>query len=423
MNENVLLNIIVDILDELAFNLGKVVSEKKILISDSLTITISRLLLMVLNLSLVAVIGVAEYGAFSYLEYISIACFSLSNLGLTSIFTKESQSDKNNMGKILTNFLAIKSSTLIILIFVSHCYLLITEDVNIVIINAIYTFLLSCLLDWAFVSYGQINKLAKYYVVYFSVFIFLLTVSIFTFDDVSVINVRVAQIFSLALALTLYSSWIVRSIHRKHFDFIFIKQLLPRGLSMMISQIIQNGVLIFVTTLIKSNYGLVSLGHFSLIMRFVNMILSLRNMLIAPLTKYIVNSGIDEYISVRRRLCIVSLSFLFASYSIILILRFYVSDGLVYDVISDYFDIVDIILVVLPIPTVVLFTLIDGVVINMYNKQRFYLYSVVTSLVIFIIVNVNSSTLLMTIFSFVLFEVMYLITNRIYINKVLLVDK
>ncbi|WP_340480999.1 hypothetical protein [Vibrio anguillarum] len=398
-------------------------SGKKTLISDSLIITVSRLLLMVLNLSLVAVLGVEGYGVFSYLEYISVACFSLSNLGLTSIFTKESQSENNSIGKILTNFLAIKSSTLVILIFVSHGYLLITEDINIVIINAIYTFLLSCLLDWVFVSYGQIKKLAKHYIVYFSAFLFFIMVSIFLFDEVSVINVRIAQILSLGLALTLYSSWIVVNINGKHFDLNFIKRILPRGINMMISQLIQNGVIIFVTTLIKSSYGLVSLGSFSLVMRVVNMILSLRNMLIAPLTKYLVNSGIDEYINVRRRLFIVSLLFLVVSYSIVLILRFNVNDGSITDIFNKYPDIIDIVLVVLPIPAMVLFTLIDGVVINMYNKQRVYLYSVIASLVVFSIVNLVSSTLLMTIFCFVLFEVMYLVTNRIYINKVLLVDK
>lgn len=378
---------------------------------------------MVLNLSLVAVLGVEGYGVFSYLEYISVACFSLSNLGLTSIFTKESQSKNNSIGKILTNFLAIKSSTLVILIFVSHGYLLITEDINIVIINAIYTFLLSCLLDWVFVSYGQIKKLAKHYIVYFSAFLLFIMVSIFLFDEVSVINVRIAQILSLGLALTLYSSWIVVNINGKHFDLNFIKRILPRGINMMISQLIQNGVIIFVTTLIKSSYGLVSLGNFSLVMRVVNMILSLRNMLIAPLTKYLVNSGIDEYINVRRRLFIVSLLFLVVSYSIVLILRFNVNDGSITDIFNKYPDIIDIVLVVLPIPAMVLFTLIDGVVINMYNKQRVYLYSVIASLVVFSIVNLASSTLLMTIFCFVLFEVMYLVTNRIYINKVLLVDK
>lgn len=378
---------------------------------------------MVLNLSLVAVLGVEEYGAFSYLEYISIACFSLSNLGLTSIFTKESQSKEYSIEKIITNFFAIKIITLIILISVSHGYLLTTEDFNIVIVNAIYTFVLSCLWDWVFVSYGQIRKLARYYIIYFVSLLLLLVVFVFLFDEIGVIHVRLAQIASLTLALSFCSSWLVKNIKKNHFDLNFIKITLPRGIDMMISQLIQNGVIIFVTTLIKSKYGLVSLGNFSLVMRVVNMVLSLRNMLIAPLTKYIVNSGVDEYLNVRNRLCFASILIAGITYSVIAITKLNFISGFPFEVINEYSDIIDIVVVVLPIPIMVLFTLIDGVVINMYNKQRVYLKSVVASLAIFVVVSFTSTTLLMTIFSFVLFEVMYLITNRIYINKVLLVDE
>lgn len=378
---------------------------------------------MVLNLSLVAVLGVEEYGAFSYLEYISIACFSLSNLGLTSIFTKESQSKEYSIEKIITNFFAIKIITLIILISVSHGYLLTTEDFNIVIVNAIYTFVLSCLWDWVFVSYGQIRKLARYYIIYFVSLLLLLVVFVFLFDEIGVIHVRLAQIASLTLALSFCSLWLVKNIKKNHFDLNFIKITLPRGIDMMISQLIQNGVIIFVTTLIKSKYGLVSLGNFSLVMRVVNMVLSLRNMLIAPLTKYIVNSGVDEYLNVRNRLCFASILIAGITYSVIAITKLNFISGFPFEVINEYSDIIDIVVVVLPIPIMVLFTLIDGVVINMYNKQRVYLKSVVASLAIFVVVSFTSTTLLMTIFSFVLFEVMYLITNRIYINKVLLVDE
>ncbi|WP_146865496.1 oligosaccharide flippase family protein [Aliivibrio fischeri] len=398
-------------------------SGKKILINDSLTITISRLLLMVLNISLVAILGVEDYGAFSYLEYITIACFSLSNLGLTSIFTKESQNKDNSIEKIITNFFVIKFITLIILIFISHGYLLMTEDIKIVTLNAIYTFVLSCLLDWVFISYDQIKKLAKYYIVYFFTLLILLSFCIIYFEDVSVLHVRTVQILSLGFALILSSSWIFGNIHKKNFDFQFIKTLLPRGINMMLSQVIQNGVIICVTTLIKSNYGLLSLGNFSLVMRIVNMVLSLRNMLIAPLTKYIINSGINEYLTVRRYLFVASLFFSGIIYMLIVFIEFNAFNGYLFDVANKYSDIIDIVIIILPIPTMVLLTLIDGVIINMYNKQQIYLNSVVTSLFLFVVVSLASSTLLMTVFSFVLFEVTYLTINRIYINRVLLVDK
>ncbi|GEK15061.1 hypothetical protein AFI02nite_30970 [Aliivibrio fischeri] len=378
---------------------------------------------MVLNISLVAILGVEDYGAFSYLEYITIACFSLSNLGLTSIFTKESQNKDNSIEKIITNFFVIKFITLIILIFISHGYLLMTEDIKIVTLNAIYTFVLSCLLDWVFISYDQIKKLAKYYIVYFFTLLILLSFCIIYFEDVSVLHVRTVQILSLGFALILSSSWIFGNIHKKNFDFQFIKTLLPRGINMMLSQVIQNGVIICVTTLIKSNYGLLSLGNFSLVMRIVNMVLSLRNMLIAPLTKYIINSGINEYLTVRRYLFVASLFFSGIIYMLIVFIEFNAFNGYLFDVANKYSDIIDIVIIILPIPTMVLLTLIDGVIINMYNKQQIYLNSVVTSLFLFVVVSLASSTLLMTVFSFVLFEVTYLTINRIYINRVLLVDK
>ncbi|OOE86486.1 hypothetical protein [Salinivibrio sp. AR640] len=378
---------------------------------------------MALNLSLVAVLGVEEYGAFSYLEYISLACFSLSNLGLTSIFTKESQNKRNSIQKIVTNFLGIKMSVLILLISLSHGYLLLTEEVSVVITNAVYTFLFSCLIDWVFVSYGQIKKLAKHYIVYFLFFFSFLSASYFISEGITLIDIRVMQIVALSLALPLCSTWIVKNIDVRCFDISFIKEVVPRGINMMISQLIQNGVLISLTTIIKANYGLLALGHFSFVMRFVNMVLSLRNMFMAPLTKYIINSGVDEYINVRERLKTIALIFMIFSFSVMFIIRVNEGGGFFYSLIEKYQGVVNIAIMVLPIPAMVLFTLVDGVIINMHNKQRVYLCSVVFSLVIFVITIFASSSLTMTILSFVLFEIMYLLINRVYINKVILVGK
>ncbi|MDN4695425.1 hypothetical protein QYZ44_15180 [Vibrio parahaemolyticus] len=179
---------------------------------------------------------------------------------------------------------------------------------------------------------------------------------------------------------------------------------------MLISQTIQNGSLIFITNRIKEYYGFHYLGVFSLVMRFINVFLSFRNMIVAPLTKYIISHGVESYLDVRRKALLTSILFLL---TIILSAFAIFYFNLIYDS-----ELIKVALILSCIPIVVMATISDGVIINMYNKQYIYLRATLLSLIIlFFLVYQLGNSFHGLVLSYVVFETFYLIANRLYINK------
>lgn len=136
------------------------------LVSDSIVLAMSRLLTMLFNIALIKFMSVEQYGQYSYYDYISIACYSLSNLGLTSILIKELQSKESN--KVVSSFFVVKFLSILLMVFSSHFYLYYNDGhLNMVIANAFYTFALCFVWDWYFIGVGHSKKIAYHYFTYF----------------------------------------------------------------------------------------------------------------------------------------------------------------------------------------------------------------------------------------------------------------
>ncbi|HBC3436992.1 TPA: hypothetical protein KDY14_000198 [Vibrio parahaemolyticus] len=379
------------------------------LVSDSIVLAMSRLLTMLFNIALIKFMSVEQYGQYSYYDYISIACYSLSNLGLTSILIKELQSKESN--KVVSSFFVVKFLSILLMVFSSHFYLYYNDGhLNMVIANAFYTFALCFVWDWYFIGVGHSKKIAYHYFTYFLTSAGVCSFLFFYYGNVSPENIRVVQFLSLVVSIIINLRAVFIKISFNKVDFILIKGLVPRGINMLISQTIQNGSLIFITNRIKEYYGFHYLGVFSLVMRFINVFLSFRNMIVAPLTKYIISHGVESYLDVRRKALLTSILFLL---TIILSAFAIFYFNLIYDS-----ELIKVALILSCIPIVVMATISDGVIINMYNKQYIYLRATLLSLIIlFFLVYQLGNSFHGLVLSYVVFETFYLIANRLYINK------
>ncbi|MDG2898397.1 hypothetical protein P7M61_28645, partial [Vibrio parahaemolyticus] len=173
-----------------------------------------------------------------------------------------------------------------------------------------YTFALCFVWDWYFIGVGHSKKIAYHYFTYFLTSAGVCSFLFFYYGNVSPENIRVVQFLSLVVSIIINLRAVFIKISFNKVDFILIKGLVPRGINMLISQTIQNGSLIFITNRIKEYYGFHYLGVFSLVMRFINVFLSFRNMIVAPLTKYIISHGVESYLDVRRKALLTSILFL-----------------------------------------------------------------------------------------------------------------
>lgn len=381
------------------------------LLKDTTVIAASRMFVMLYNICLIFILSKHEYGTFSYFDYISQFCLSVSNFGLTTILMKELSFMKKEF--VLSNFLFIKGCGLIIITVCWHIYLYCTgSDFQFIIINMLYTFSICFVFDWYFISTNRTIALAKYYIS-FVLITSLLTICIHYFVGVNAERIRLIQIVAVIISFFIFGRKVLKEFSLQYIDLDFIKSVLKLGGYNLAVQFMQNSALTILTTVIKTKFGYIVLANFSLSLRVCQVISSFRNMAVGPLTKFILNKEKGYYKKFINRYLILVVCFYSVS-----ILFYFAFGKMIVIYLWGELDVWKVLLLLSLIPLWNVMFIIDEVVININKKQKLYFYSTLASFLLFMgLVLVDVSSFLYYVILFVIFETCYVWLNHIFIIR------
>ncbi|WP_345333617.1 hypothetical protein [Ferrimonas pelagia] len=366
--------------------------------------------MMIINLFFAFYMAVDEYGLFSFYDYIALFCFSVSNLGLSSVLTKELQTRNSEL--VARTFVALKYPALILLALVGHLYLFLLDGFSLLLVlNFTFTMLISSVWEWYFIGRGKTKKLSAYYLCSFVTTALLVYLWIAVYGGITAVGVRTIQIITTGICLFTFGSWIIRDVINGRYSPTFSKNCLSQGLNMLAVQITQNGALIILSHHVRTSYGLSAVGTFSLYMRIANVFLTLRNVLVSPLTILLVKAGPAFYLRLTR-----VTNLLLVPLSVLVIMALYFSQSIIHAFPGES-EYISSSLSILLVPVVAILFCADGVVLNIWRKQSVYFRTVLISFIVFILTLAVSSGYKFAVLSYVAFEISYLLANHLYIRN------
>ncbi|CAI1955036.1 polysaccharide biosynthesis protein [Serratia fonticola] len=381
------------------------------LLKDTTIIGSSRIFVMVYNIGIIFLLTKNEYGMLSYYDYIAQFCLSVSNFGLTSVLMKDLATKDKEF--VLTNFMWIKVSGILIISIAWHGYLILNgSDAYFILVNFIYTLVLCFIFDWYLISTERSKNLAKYYLCY--VLMTTLCTAILYFNNhLNALTIRYLQIVATVISFIIFCRGIFGEVHTKHFSLPYIKDRLRQGGYILCVQFMQNSVLTLTTTAIKFKYGYAGLAPFSIALRFCQVVVSFRNMTIGPITKFLLKKEKGFYKKIIGRY-FASIILLFSIYMIVV---YFYGENIAVKFWGDERIWISIMILSF-VPLWNILFIFDGIMININRKQKFYFYSTLCSFIIFIsayYLPVNNFYYYALIY--VAFESIYAWSNHVFVVR------
>ncbi|MGB5989336.1 MAG: hypothetical protein WBG43_06320 [Marinifilaceae bacterium] len=255
---------------------------------------------MLFNLLIARFISIEDYGMLSFSDTIVSFIIVLGGVGLHTIGIRDVSQQKKSLEYIYSNIVAIR--TILVAFFGLGIFLLLFKGYRVPFL--IYTYLFTIcqvmLIDWFYIAIDKKRKLATaFFIAIVSLFIGIGT--LYLRDDFTISTIRFVQLISLFLA----SSYLVLNSN-KLFSYRFISRnsvisYMKDGYPLVSAYLFQQSYYLGIPLAIVSFVGFKEQGYFAVGSRLAFVFVTLRNLLIQPLSKYIYTLSYKKYIKLHNR--------------------------------------------------------------------------------------------------------------------------